>query len=210
MENAYEPPEFWEVSFLDKREMWGFEPALSALQARDIFLREGIKQVLIPGFGYGRNAQAFRENGIEVTGIEISGTAIGLARKHYGDTMVIHHGSVTNMPFDDKQYDGIFCYALIHLLDSKERAQLISRCYQQLAPNGVMIFTAITKDAVTYGQGKEIGKDRYEMFGGIKMFFYDRSSIASEFAAFGLSEITEITENYPFFFIQCRKPLSGF
>lgn len=37
------------------------------------------------------------------------------------------------------------------------------------------------------------------------MFFYDRESINAEFGAFGLMEITEISENYPFFLITCKK-----
>ena len=68
-----------------------------------------------------------------VTGIEISKTAVEMAGKHYGKAMTIHHGSVTYMPFDDCRYDGIFCYALIHLLDSNERKKLIRDCYNQLS-----------------------------------------------------------------------------
>jgi len=59
------------------------------------------KNILIPGFGYGRNAQVFRANGMAVTGIEISGSAIEIARKHYGNNMTIYQGSVTDMPFDE-------------------------------------------------------------------------------------------------------------
>src|SRR5690606_21327078 len=125
----------------------------------------------IPGIGYGRNAQIFRNSGMAVTGIEISQTAIDIAQRHFGKDLVIYHGSVTDMPFDDKQYDGIFCYALIHLLDKDERAKLIRDCYNQLSENGYMVFTTITKDAHTYGQGTYISKDRFEMFGGVKMFF---------------------------------------
>lgn len=163
--------EFWEEAFKGKQEMWGFEPTQSAILAKDLFVEKGIKNILIPGMGYGRNAQIFRENGIKVSGIEISNTAIQLARKHYGTSMAIHHGSITDMPFDNNQYDGVFCYALIHLLGSEERKKLIADCYEQLAENGYMIFTVITKEAKTYGQGKQIGKDRFEMFGGVQMFF---------------------------------------
>ncbi|MGO3807020.1 MAG: class I SAM-dependent methyltransferase [Sphingobacterium sp.] len=198
--------EFWEEAFKEKQEMWGFEPANSAKIAKDFFVEKGIKNILIAGIGYGRNAQVFRESRIEVTGIEISKTAIDLARKHYGTGMVIYHGSVTDMPFDNNQYDGIFCYALIHLLDSDERAKLISDCYAQLAENGYMIFTAITKQSRTYGQGKRVGKDRFEMFGGVKMYFYDKEAVQEEFAKAGLFEITEVTESYPFYLIKCRKP----
>ncbi len=109
------------------------------------------------------------------------------------------------MPFDDNLFDRIFCYGLIYLLDMDERAKLIQDCFNQLTEGGLMVFTAITKDATTYGQGSLIGKDRYEMFGGVKIFFYDRQTIEEEFADTGLLEITEVTENYPFYLIKCKK-----
>lgn len=202
-ENA--KPEFWETAFGEKQEMWGFEPSKSAVWAKDFFVERKIKNILVPGIGYGRNARIFKENGIEVTGIEIAQTAIEMARKHYGTDMVIHHGSVTDMPFDQQLYDGIFCYALIHLLDSTEREQLIRNCYNQLSAGGYMIFTAISKEAATYGQGKFISKDRYEIFDGVHMFFYDRESIQAEFGPAGLFETTAISESQPFYLIKCRK-----
>ncbi|MBC9934703.1 methyltransferase domain-containing protein [Chitinophaga qingshengii] len=205
MEHKNGKPEFWETAFSEKQEMWGFEPAASALLAKDFFVGKAVKKVLIPGIGYGRNAQVFRDNGMTVTGIEISQTAIDMAKKHYGTDLVIHHGSVTDMPFDHQQYDGIFCYALIHLLDEQERAKLIRDCYHQLADNGYMVFTMISKTAPTYGQGEFISKDRYEMFGGVRMFFYDETAIHAEFDAYGLFDITTVTENYPFYLIKCKK-----
>ncbi|WP_025762373.1 class I SAM-dependent methyltransferase [Dyadobacter tibetensis] len=197
--------EFWEEAFKDKLEMWGFEPAKSAVLTKNFFVEKGIRNILIPGIGYGRNAHIFKESGIEVTGIEISKTAIALASKHYGTDITIYQGSVTDMPFDNKQYDGVFCYGLIYLLDSHDRIKLISDCYNQLSENGYMIFTAVTKEAHIYGQGKQIGQDRFEMFGGVQIFFYDKESIQQEFGNSGLFEITEITENYPFYLIKCRK-----
>src|SRR5882757_4331828 len=130
MINKSEQPEFWEKSFIEKQEMWGFEPSKSAVLTKDFFLQKSVKTILIPGIGYGRNAQIFRDNGIAVTGIEISKTAIEMARTHYGSAMAIYHGSVTDMPFDKCEYDGIFCYALIHLLDTDEREKLIRDCYK--------------------------------------------------------------------------------
>lgn len=185
--------------------MWGFEPATSAVIAKDFFIKNGIKRILIPGIGYGRNAQVFIESGIEVAGIEISKTAIEMAKEHYGDSMTIYHGSVTDMPFDNKHYDGIFCYALIHLLDESERKKLIVDCYNHLTDGGYMIFIAISKEAHTYGQGEFISKDRYEIFKGVKMYFYDKESINAEFDKYGLFEITEIEESFPFYIIKCKK-----
>jgi len=205
MTDKNENPEFWETNFIEKQEMWGFKASHSALLTKDFFIEKRVKNILIPGIGYGRNAQIFKDNGITVTGIEISKTAIDLAKKHYGTDTTIYHGSVTDMPFDDKKYDGIFCYALIHLLDNYERAKLISNCYNQLTENGYMVFTTIAKEAQTYGQGTFISKDRFKMFGGVKMFFYDEESIQKEFGNAGLYEISEVNENYPFFLIKCKK-----
>lgn len=197
--------EFWEEAFKHKQEMWGLEPAKSAVLVKDFFVEHAVKNVLIPGIGYGRNAQIFIDNGIAVTGIEISATAIELAQKHFGNTLTMYHGSVTDMPFDTKLYDGIFCYGLIYLLDKAERKKLIQDCFNQLPENGYMVFTAITKDAQTYGQGTLISKDRFEMFGGVTIFFYDKETIDEEFGHAGLFEVTVVNENYPFYLIKCRK-----
>lgn len=197
--------EFWESNFIDKKEMWGLEPAYSAILVKDLFAEKGIKDVLIPGIGYGRNAYIFAQAGMKVTGIEISHTAIEMAEKHYGDELTLYHGSVTDMPFDTKQYDGIFCYALIHLLDENERIKLIRDCYQQLSSGGTMVFVAISKQAHTYGTGTYLSKDRYEVFAGVQMYFYDTDSIQSEFGAYGLTDIKEVQENYPFYIITCVK-----
>ncbi|WP_339697785.1 class I SAM-dependent methyltransferase [uncultured Marixanthomonas sp.] len=197
--------DFWETAFNNKQEMWGMNPATSAELTRDFFLEKNMKNILIPGIGYGRNAQPFIENGIKVTGIEISKTAIKLARKHYGTEINIYQGSVTRMPFNDKKYDGIFCYALIHLLNSKERKKFIQDCYNQLTQNGYMVFTAITKNAPQYGQGELISKDRYETHKGVNLFYYERGSILLEFEKYGLYNITEVAENQPMFLITCKK-----
>jgi len=198
-------PEFWETAFTEKQEMWGLAPVNSVKIALETFKENNVQHVLIPGFGYGRNAQPFINAGMRVTGIEISQTAIEMANKHFGNATPVFHGSVTEMPFDTKKYDGIFCYALIHLLNQNERRKLVQDCYNQLEENGVMIFSVVSKKAETYGTGKYISKDRYAHFGGVKLYFYDEDSIQKEFGKFGLLNIQEIKENYPFYIIICQK-----
>ncbi|WP_321519853.1 class I SAM-dependent methyltransferase [uncultured Bacteroides sp.] len=198
--------EFWEAAFKEKQEMWGFDPCDSAIVTLKLFRKNGIKKVLVPGFGYGRNAKIFIENGFDVTGIEISETAIALAKKHYGSDIKVYHGSVTNMPFDQELYDGIFCYALIHLLNAKDRIKLIHDCFNQLSIGGYMIFVAISKIDLRYEKGKKISKDTYETKHGIALFFYDSDSIKAEFGDYGLIEAKEINESsQKFWLIKCKK-----
>lgn len=197
--------EVWEESFSLNQEMWGFESSKSTIIVNDYFVEKQLKNILIPGIGYGRNAQIFRANGMKVTGIEISKTAISLAHKHFGKELIIHHGSVTDMPFDKVLYDGIYVYALIHLLNKKERLKFIQDCYKQLSNNGYMVFATISKQAQVYKQGTSNEKDQYEVFEGINFFFYDLESIKEEFKDVGLIEITEVDDIFPFYLIKCKK-----
>jgi SAM-dependent methyltransferase len=204
-------PEFWETAFTEKQLMWGLEPTASAVFASDYFARMGVADVLIPGIGYGRNAKVFLERGMSVTGIEVSETAIALARSQLGLHIPIHHGSVANMPFDRKLYDGIFCYGLVYLLDADGREKLIRDCYRQLTPGGHMIFTVISKKAPMYGQGTRLGDDWYERLPDLKMYFYDADSVRREFGPYGLVEVSEIDEpahhggSLPFIHAVCKK-----
>jgi SAM-dependent methyltransferase len=186
--------EFWEENFKNKHMMWGEGPASAAVFASVYFKRLGLSNVLIPGIGYGRNAKPFLEAGMHVTGIEISETAINIAKREMGIESTVYHGSVSDMPFDNEVYDGIFCYAVIHLLGEGERKKLIANCYAQLASGGTMIFVAVSTKAPSYGKGTPIGINRFEQHGGVQIYFYDEAAIKDEFSGYGLQEVREITE----------------
>jgi SAM-dependent methyltransferase len=208
--------EFWDNMFQKIGMMWQFEPADSTAFARDLLVQNKLRKILIPGVGYGRNAKLFVESGFDVTGIEISETAIQLAR-NTGLDIPIHHGSVVQMPFDDSVYDGIYCYALIHLLNKNERRQFLRSCYNQLREGGIMVFVAVSKtNPKLHENGKLISKDRFRIQNGLCVFFYDSDSVLKEFDRFGLVEYHEIDEpvkHMPneepmkFWRVVCRKPV---
>ncbi|HEY3372849.1 MAG TPA: class I SAM-dependent methyltransferase [Prolixibacteraceae bacterium] len=185
--------EYWESRFKNEGEMWKLEPSDSALLALDLFKANGIRKILIPGFGYGRNARVFIKNGLEVTGIEISQSAIDLAKAN-GLDCTVHHGSVTSMPFDNTQYEGIFCYALIHLLNKSERQAFLKACYSQLSEGGWMVFVVASTWMNMYGTGKNISKDRFEVSKGLNVFFYHDKAVSAEFSNFGLISCSDIDE----------------
>lgn len=206
---------FWDKVFDKEQTNWGFAPSDSAILTKDFFLQKEIKDILIPGIGYGRNAKIFKDNGIHVEGIEISKTAIELARSENNLDIIIYHGSVAAMPFSNKKYDGIFCYALIHLLNKPERKKFIQDCYNQLKPCRYMIFTMASKKASMPENIRFLSKDRYEIQKGLNVFLYDFKSVEHEFKKFGLVEVFEIDEpikhlkNEPplkLLYVKCRKP----
>lgn len=204
--------ELWDDAFVRNQLMWGLAPTTSATLASDYFAERGVAEVLIPGIGYGRNAKPFLEQGMRVTGIEISETAIALAREKLGLDILIHHGSVLDMPFDDRLYDAVFCFGLLYLLDAAGRQQLLSACTRQLAAGGTMVFTVISKEFEMYGKGEQLDEDWYETYPGIRMFFYDQASIEREFGPLGRVEVSKVDEpighgsTRPFLSVICELP----
>jgi SAM-dependent methyltransferase len=189
--------EYWESRFKSEGEIWKSEPSDSALNTLRLFKFAKIDQIMIPGFGYGRNARLFIDNGFKVTGIEISRSAIELARAD-GIECKIHHGSVNLMPFDNEKYRGIFCYAMIHLLNKPERRKFLISCYKVLIRNGLMVFVVASKNTGLFGSGKFLSRNRYEIAKGLKVYFYDSDSVLKEFSDFGLIECKDIEEPVKF------------
>lgn len=203
--------EVWEGAFAKHQLIWGLEPTASARAASERFAQERVASVLVPGIGYGRNARPFLDRGMAVTGIEISETAIAFARQRLQLDIPIHHGSVADMPFDERTYDAVFCFGLLYLLDAPGRAKLLRDCARQLAAGGPMVFTVISKQFESYGKGTKLGEDWYETGPGMRLFFYDEASIRRELGAFGALEIEPIGEPIPdgslrpFLQVTCRK-----
>jgi SAM-dependent methyltransferase len=188
---------FWESFFSTERTKWKFEPSDSAIYAAELFKKHNFKNILIPGVGYGRNAKPFLSQNFSLTGIEISESAINLAREN-GFTFPIHMGSVTQMPFDNKKYDGIFCYALLHLFNKSERRKFLKECYNSLTSGGLMIFTVISKESDLFTSGKYVSHDRMLMSSGLKVYFYDKENARKEFKDYPIVEIQDIDEPIKF------------
>lgn len=196
--------EYWESRFKNEGAMWQFEPSDSAFIALEHFKFEKINEILIPGFGYGRNAKLFIDNGFKVTGIEISRSAIELARSN-NIQCPIHHGSVISMPFDKRYFEGIFCYALLHLLNRNERRNFLKSCFDQLRNEGIMIFTVTSNHNSMFGKGKKLSRNRFEIAKGLKVYFYDDDSVFREFKEFGIIECTDLNE--PVKFLDGEEPI---
>jgi SAM-dependent methyltransferase len=190
--------------------MWGESPTDNSKNILKLFQKYKFKSVLIPGFGYGRNAKVFYDNGFNVTGIEISKTAIERAKKYFGNDIPIYCGSVSDMPFDKAQFESIYCYSLIHLLDKADRLKLIENCYSQLSPNGLMVFVALSITDKRFGIGDEIEKNTFHSPHGLNLYFYDKAAIKEEFGNYNIIEVKEINEpeedpNERHWMIVCKK-----
>ena len=171
---------FWEERFREEGKIWGDIPSRTAEYAIGLFRKAGVRNVLVPGSGYGRNAEAFARAGFGVTGIEISGTAISLAR-HGCSTVRYHHGSVLEMPFDDSMYDGIYCFNVLHLLRKNDRVLFLKRCLEQLKVGGVMFFVVFSDKEPSFGTGRMVEENTFESKPGREVHYYSEEDLVSEF-----------------------------
>lgn len=184
---------FWDQIFKEKGTLWTFEPSESAMRALSIFQEHGVQEVLVPGAGYGRNALLFHRHQMKVRGIEISATAISLAKANGADFPIVH-ASVTEMPLDDQTYGGIFCYALLHLFSLEQRKNILKACYEQLRPGGIMVFTVLSTLSGLYGQGRKLSRNRFHLQPSLDVYFYDEAALVREFVPWGLSAYGPIAE----------------
>ncbi len=194
---------FWDNLFKDGA-IWGNQPSDSAIWTSNYFKSFGIKNVLIPGFGYGRNAIPFINNGIDVTGIEISNEAI-ITAKNNGVNSKIYLGSVLDMPFSESLYNGIYSYSLFHLFNFEKRSRIMKSLYNQLSPDGLMVTVTISTKSSLYGEGTKIGHNRFVHENGNKVYFSDEQSIKQEFMNYGLIEYSLISE--PIKFMSNQSPI---
>ncbi len=171
---------FWEERFLKEGRIWGDSPSRTAELAIGLFKKGGVCRVLVPGSGYGRNAEAFARAGFRVTGIELSATAVNLALQGHPEIRY-HHGSVLDMPFDDSTYDGMYCFNVLHLFRSGDRAVFLQRCRDQLKIGGVLFFVVFSDREPSFGTGRLVEENTFESKPGREVHYYSEADLVSEF-----------------------------
>jgi SAM-dependent methyltransferase len=127
--------EYWDNRFIEGGKIWGDNPSRTAIYALKLFKTYNLKKILVPGDGYGRNTKLFTEAKLSVVGIEVSESAINIA-KVFDPKTQFFQGSVLDMPFDDEIYDGIYSCNVLHLFLKEDRHSFLKKCSNQLRKNG--------------------------------------------------------------------------
>ena len=185
--------EYWNNRYSGKGKIWGIEPSKTAIHALNLFKKYDILKILIPGAGYGRHTRLFSKNNYEVTGIEISDSALEIAKGFDSKSKLIL-GSVLDMPFNDETYDAIFCYNLLHLLLRNERLLFIEKCYNQLKDKGFVFFSVFSEQEGSYGQGAKIEENTFVTKSCRPAHYFSEQDLLEHFNKFFLIETGIIEE----------------
>ncbi len=189
--------DYWNNRFTQEERIWGTSPSNTAAYTLELFKKHNISKILIPGIGYGRNADLFLQNNFIVHGIEISEKAISLIKEE-NPALKIFHGSVIDMPFSNDTYDGIYCFNTLHLLIQKDRLDFINKCYTQLNNNGIAVFAVFSEKEPSYGRGSLVEESTYESKPGRPVHYFTEEDLVSHFKDFTVIEtgLMEDHENH--------------
>jgi SAM-dependent methyltransferase len=187
--------DFWNKRFRDEGIIWSDNPSRSALSAIEKFKPYPVRDILILGIGYGRNARPFINSGYSVSGVEIADEAIKILNKSDLISKIdkIYLGSLLEMPFDNKLYDAIFSFNVLHLFCEADRITIIEKCKKILNSNGLVYSTAMSEFDLDFGKGAEIEKNTFDKKGKPVHFFTD-SDIREHFIDFEIIDTGLIDE----------------
>jgi len=188
---------YWETRFTKEGKIWGNSPSRTATYALELFRKYGVKKILVPGAGYGRNTKLFSSTGFNVVGVEVSEIALDLAKKYDPETTFLH-GSYLDIVPGDEPYDAIYCFNLLHLFRENERKLLISKSSSELKEDGLVFFIVFSEEEVSFGNGREVEKNTFESKPGRPVHYFAEEDLPEHFQDFSIIEngIMEDPENH--------------
>jgi len=141
----------------------------NTLAGMDIYLLDQVLKGRFPkgcsildvGCGAGRNIRWFAHNGYDVSGIDIDEAHVaGLAQQ--GIAKVVH-GTATELPWPNAQFDAVICNALLHVLANRtELDAAVRESWRVLKPGGVW-FTRVATTLGMEGRMEKLSDGRYRV-----------------------------------------------
>ena len=110
------------------------------------------KKILDAGCGPGRDLLYFKEEGLDVTGIDISRGMLRECKRRTGITGL--QIDMREMSFKDNMFDGVWCMASFSDISKEDNSKVINEFYRVLKRGGVIYI------AVKEGSGMEIVKKK--------------------------------------------------
>ncbi len=166
----------------------GMEDKIGSLRGVDIYLLDQIFKNRIPingkildaGCGGGRNTQWLIENGYDVTGIDINPSAVESFKSIVGDESKALHGDLSELPFDDQQFDVVLCVAVLHFSDSTSGfQQMMTELGRVLAPGG-MFFARLATDIGIEQLVRPVGDRVYMLPDGSQRYLANEEMLHAE------------------------------
>jgi SAM-dependent methyltransferase len=178
---------YWDKRFRSEGKIWGETPSRTAVYALELFRKNNVKKILVPGSGYGRNTKLFSSAGLDVTGIDISPLACSMADE-FDPASRFYNVSALDMSFDNEAYNAVYCFNVLHLFLEEDRHAFIRQCTEKVGANGMLFFTVFSEKEPSYGSGKRVETDTFESKPGRPVHYFTEDDLAKHFKFLKLIE----------------------
>lgn len=106
-------------------------------------------QVLDAGCAAGRDSVYLAEEGLKVSGIDISREILKIAAcdaKEAGLNIDFRESGLGSIPYDDKKFDGIWCMDTLNHISKADLEDVLREFYRLLKQDGVLFISAVQGD----------------------------------------------------------------
>jgi SAM-dependent methyltransferase len=188
----------WDEIFQRSPGQLGEMPAEAAILLWDAVRRRGGKRVLDLGCGAGRNLVYLAREGFDVSGTDISDTAIALSRENLaraGLTADVRLADMAAQPYEDGTFDGVLSASVLHHNTRARMEAGLAEIGRVLRSGGVGAITINSTNDRKRGHGKEIEPDTYLVTEGLEEglvhHLADEQDVRDLLKAFRLLELRE-------------------
>jgi len=205
----------WEKTFQNKPDMFGTEPSHAAVQAVDLFKKEGRNKILELGSGQGRDTIFLAQQGLQIYALDYCETGINPMSQKVEDLglsesiTTVCHDVRKPLPFEDEVFDGCYSHMLFCMaLTTAELEYLSGEIRRVLKSGGLNIYTARNTNDAHYGTGIHRGEAMYEV-GGFIVHFFSREQVEHLAEGYEIVEVEEFEEGAlpkKLFKVVLRKP----
>jgi len=168
----------WDKTFTKSAAFFGEESSQFAQTSLKLFRQDQVHSLMELGCGQGRDSFLFAQNGVEVTALDYSETAVSEICERAVRADLSHriharsHDVREPLPFADESFDACYSHMLLCMeLSTAEIAYILREAHRILKPGGLAVYSVRSNFDKHFRSGTYLREEIYEIDGFVVHFF---------------------------------------
>ncbi len=194
----------WDDTYYSTLDYFGTGVSQLGRHALIIFQSHEARRILQLGCGPGYDTIYLAQNGMQVTGMDYSETALCKIRedrisKGLEGSIVLKVGDARNgLPFDDEAFDGCYSHMFFTMqFPEKELFFIFSEVLRVLKPGGLNVYSVRNVSDPHFGIGRHLGEGMWQNPLGFVVHFFDEDKVRRLAKGYDLLWIKEFDDPSP-------------